>query len=199
MEEYLLMFIAAAALISAFKVVTSRNTVYSAFALILTFFSTAILWLSLAAEFLAISLVLVYVGAVLVLFLFVVMMFEEEVAVKETVLKNKYPLLASLLLLAVMVSVFSSYEDAKINPLPAPYEQFNNIKVLAQILFSQYLLEFEVVGIVLLVGIVAAISLTHNAKSKRKSQSVDKQVQVRATDRLRMLKLDGSEKLIEDK
>lgn len=199
MEKYLLMFIAAAALISAFRVITAKNTVQSAFALILTFFTTAILWLSLAAEFLAISLVLVYVGAVLVLFLFVVMMFEEEVTVKETVLKSKYPLLISLVLLALMVSVFTIYKDAQTNSIVVPYEQYNNIKVLAEVLFNEYLLEFEIVGLVLLVGIIAAISLTHNSVMRRKSQSVDQQVQARATDRLRMLKMDGSEKLIEDK
>ncbi|MBT4964462.1 MAG: NADH-quinone oxidoreductase subunit J [Francisellaceae bacterium] len=198
-EKYFLMLIAAVAIVSAVKVIVAKNTVHSAFALILTFFSTAIIWLSLAAEFLAITLVLVYVGAVLVLFLFVVMMLEEEKVVAKAVNNNKYPLLISLLLLAVMVSVFSIYQDAKINPLPLNYLNENNIKILGKILFSEYLIEFEIVGIILLVGMISAIGLTYQDNIRRRTQVVDEQVQATASSRIRMLKLDGSEKLIEDK
>jgi NADH-quinone oxidoreductase subunit J len=185
---------AALLLFAAFRVITARNPVYAALYLVLAFFQAAAVWILLKAEFLAISLVLVYVGAVMVLFLFVVMMLDINVDSLRAGFWKHFPIAASVGVLialemaAVLLGGFS--EEPRAVPAPAPGAiPLSNTKELGKLLYSQYLYPLEVAAVILLVAIIAAIALTLRKRKDTKQTNPSEQVRVRAGDRLRMVKL----------
>ena len=183
---------------AALGVVTSRNPVYSAIFLILAFFNSAVLWLLMEAEFLAIVLVLVYVGAVMVLFLFVVMMLDINVEqLREGF--TRYAPLGVLIALIIVVEITQVIWLKKLGlsmvaaPVPHPAE-YSNTKELGSVLYTDYVYAFELAAVILLVAIVAAIVLTMRKRPGLKYQDINKQVQVRREDRVRLVKMEAEKK-----
>ena len=178
--------------VAAIMVITVRNPVYAALFLVLAFFSSAAIWMLLEAEFLAIVLGLVYVGAVLVLFLFVVMMLDINLAPLKEGFIRYLPVgvvVAAAMALELLLVVWARGRfDSSGFPLPAPNpEGFSNTKALGEWLFTQFMLPFEVAGIILLVAIIAAIALTLRKRTGVKTQSASRQVLVRHEERIRVL------------
>ncbi|MCE5387407.1 MAG: NADH-quinone oxidoreductase subunit J [Acidithiobacillus sp.] len=178
---------------SALLVITSRNPVYSALYLVLAFFSAAALFLLLGAEFLAWILVLVYVGAVMVLFLFVVMMLDINLARLKEGFLHYLPLGLAVALVGVleMVAILWTNPLGKVpapSPLPA---QVDNTRALGQLLYTHYLYPFEIAAVILLVAIIAAIALTLRRRPDTKTQNIAKQLDVRPKERVRMVDLRG--------
>jgi len=187
----------------ALRVITARNPVHSALSLVLTFFATAAIWLLLEAEFLAITLVLVYVGAVMVLFLFVVMMLDINLtSVREGFMKFlPIGLLFAVVLITQMVVVVGP-ENFGLENFAAPAAHaadYSNTKELGRVLYTDYVFPFEIASVILLVAIVAAISLTMRRRPATKYQTPGKQVQVLKSDRLRIVKMDSVNKKGEEK
>jgi NADH-quinone oxidoreductase subunit J len=185
-------------LFAAFRVITARNPVFAALYLVLAFFQAAAVWLLLKAEFLAIALVLVYVGAVMVLFLFVVMMLDINVDAMRAGFWKHFPLAATvgvviaLEMAAVLMGGFRMGEEPRSVPVPpvvpgAP--QFSNTRELGKLLYGQYLYPLEIAGVILLVAIVAAIALTLRQRKDSKHMDPAAQVRVKASDRLQIVKL----------
>jgi NADH-quinone oxidoreductase subunit J len=176
-------------------VVTARNPVHSVLYLMLTFFSAAAIWLLLRAEFLAITLVLVYIGAVMVLFLFVVMMVDINIDRLREGFWSNLPVaafvgvLVVLELAAVLWQQFGRVGSADAPRLPADY---NNTKALGKLIYTEYVYAFEIAAVLLLVAIVAAIALTLRRRVGVKSQDAGEQVKVRAQDRLRIVKMKSA-------
>lgn len=184
---------------AAVMVITVRNPVYAALFLVLAFFSSAAIWMLLEAEFLAIVLVLVYVGAVMVLFLFVVMMLDINTTPLQEGFIRYLPvglLIAALMALElVMVIWVSGRFDVSAFPVPSPNpEGFSNTKALGELLYTQYLLPFEVAGLILLVAIIAAIALTLRHRSGVKAQNPARQVLVRRDERIRLAKMKSEKR-----
>lgn len=180
---------------SAIGVITARNPVHAALWLVFSFFNSAVLWLLMEAEFLAIVLVLVYVGAVMVLFLFVVMMLDINLVQMRQGFTKYAPVgaLVALVVIAeigtvVWVKKLGLTDIGDVAPLPAEY---SNTKALGQLLYSDYLYPFELASIILLVAIVAAIILTMRKRAGLKPQDISAQVAVRAKDRVRIVKMDA--------
>lgn len=183
---------------SALGVITARNPVHSALLLVLCFFASAGLWLLLEAEFLAITLVLVYVGAVMVLFLFVVMMLDINLAQLREGFWKWFPfgLLLALLMSAEMAMVMMG-EQFGIQEMPAPPSRaadYSNTKELGRLIYTEYVYAFELAAVILLVAIVAAIALTLRQRGGSKSMDVAKQVAVRREDRIRMVSMASEKK-----
>jgi NADH-quinone oxidoreductase subunit J len=183
-------------LFAAFRVITARNPVYAALYLVLAFFQAAAVWILLKAEFLAISLVLVYVGAVMVLFLFVVMMLDINVDNLRAGFWKHFPLAAGVGVLivlemaAVLMGGFRMGEEPRVIPTAAPGQiPISNTKELGKLLYTQYLYPLEIAAVILLVAIVAAIALTLRARKDTKHVDPADQVRVRASDRLSIIKL----------
>ncbi|MFC4308217.1 NADH-quinone oxidoreductase subunit J [Steroidobacter flavus] len=181
-------------LVSAVGVISSRNPVHAALFLVFSFFNSAVLWMLLEAEFLAIVLVLVYVGAVMVLFLFVVMMLDINVAqVKEGF--TRYAPLGILIALIVVAEigsvVYVKSLGQEVTPVTAvaAQEGYSNTGALGELLYSKYLYPFELAAVILLLAIVAAIVLTMRKRAGLKQQDVGAQVSVRAQDRIRIVKM----------
>ncbi|MBI2768857.1 MAG: NADH-quinone oxidoreductase subunit J [Burkholderiales bacterium] len=185
-------------LFAAFRVITARNPVYAALYLVLAFFQAAAVWILLKAEFLAISLVLVYVGAVMVLFLFVVMMLDINVDSLRAGFWKHFPLAAAvgaviaLEMAGVLLGGFRLGEETKpaAAALPAAAAQFSNTKELGKLLYTQYLYPLEIAAVILLVAIIAAIALTLRQRKDSKHMDPSDQVRVKARDRVRMVKLE---------
>ncbi len=194
-EQFVFYVFAAAMLGSALMVITLRNPVHAALSLVLTFFSGAALWLLLEAEFLAITLVLVYVGAVMVLFLFVVMMLDINLAKMQEGFVKLLPLgvLLALLVIGMMVYVvgpgnfgLERFAD------PAPHgADYSNTRELGRILYTVYVYPFEIAAAILLVAIIAAISLALRKRPMTKHQDPDLQIAVRKEDRLRIVEMEA--------
>ncbi|MEQ1596616.1 MAG: NADH-quinone oxidoreductase subunit J [Casimicrobium sp.] len=182
-------------LFSATRVVSVKNPVHAALFLVLTFFSASGLWMLLKAEFLAIALVLVYVGAVMVLFLFVVMMLDINFEELRTQFRSYLPvgLLVGLAVLIEMVLVLGLSFGRKPGATQAVLMDGSNTKALGIELFTKYIYAVEIAGVLLLVAIVAAIALTLRDRRESRYQNPGEQVLVRRNDRLRVLKL-ASEK-----
>jgi NADH-quinone oxidoreductase subunit J len=167
---------------AAMGVVTVRNPVHAALLLVLTFFTSACLWLLLHAEFLAIALILVYVGAVMVLFLFVVMMLDVDFAELRAGFLKYLPIGATIgivlliELILVLVAWVTAPEIAAQAPTP-PASQMSNTVALGQILYTKYVYLFEAAGLILLVAMIGAIVLTLHHKRDVKRQSVARQVE----------------------
>jgi len=183
---------AAVLVIAALGVITARNPVHCALFLVFAFLNSAVIWLLLEAEFLAITLVVVYVGAVMVLWLFVVMMMDVDVERLRQGFTRYAPLgaLVALIVVAqiglvVWVRRLGLPETAAPAPLPAGH---SNTQSLGELLYTQYLYPFEIAAVILLVAIVAAITLTMRRRPGQKLQDVAKQVAVRAEDRIRIVK-----------
>ena len=190
-------------LASATAVITVRNPVRAALFLVLTFVCSAALWLMMQAEFLAITLVLVYVGAVMVLFLFVVMMLDINLARLKEGFIRFLPIGAGVaILLAVMLIWLLQHTTAAdyhtlMRTLYAPTPkglEFNNTAALGSILYTVYVYPFEIAAVILLVAIVAAIALTLRRRTKTKYQNPDKQIAVQRKDRVRIVSMKSEEK-----
>lgn len=189
-------------LFAAFRVITARNPVYAALFLVLTFFQAAGVWMLLKAEFLAISLVLVYVGAVMVLFLFVVMMLDVDIAALRTGFWKHFPLAATigaliaLEMAAVLMGGFRPTEEPRALPGAAAAAQagvqYSNTKELGKLLYTEYLFPLEIAAVLLLLAIVAAIALTLRERKDTKHVDPAQQVRVRASDRLQVIKMPPS-------
>ncbi len=185
-------FIAAILVFAGLRVVTLRNPVHAALHLVLAFFSASALWILLQAEFLAIALVLVYVGAVMVLFLFVVMMLDINLDRLREGFWSYLPFGAIIALIVVaemslvLYARFSGVAAASVEQTSA---SFSNAKAVGRLLFTEYVYPFELASVVLLVGIVAAVALTLRGKRKSKSVSPSQQVFVKARDRLRVVQM----------
>jgi NADH-quinone oxidoreductase subunit J len=182
---------AAILLLSALRVITARNPVHCALYLVLAFFTAAAIWLLLRAEFLALTLVVVYVGAVMVLFLFVVMMLDINLErLREGFWKN--------LPLAIVVGGVMAFEMVAVlaqryigaaprtRPVPADY---SNTKELGRVLYTQYAYAFEIAAVILLVAIVAAIALTLRQRKDTKAQDIATQLAARPKERVRLLSM----------
>jgi NADH-quinone oxidoreductase subunit J len=197
-EQVIFYIFSSITLFAAFMVVTSRNPVKSALFLVLTFFSAAGIWLMLEAEFLAISLVLVYVGAVMVLFLFVVMMLDINVAKMRAGFGEFLPIgafVAIVMILEMAIVLGNKVLSPEAMPAPArAAEGFSNTQALGQVLYSQYIYPFEIAALILLVAIVAAIALTMRKHKQNKYQEPSEQMQVRKQDRLRIVKMKAEKK-----
>lgn len=186
-------FLSAVMLFAAVRVITARNPVHAVLFLVLAFFNASGIWMLLQAEFLAISLVMVYVGAVMVLFLFVVMMLDVDIARLREGFWNYLPLGAAIGLFMVLEMAFvlgGSYFSPEAMPAPAdPGEGYSNTKVLGRLLFTNYVYPFELASVVLLVAIVAAILINQRRRADNKSQSVPAQVAVKKAERLRIVSM----------
>lgn len=184
---------AAVLLFAATMVITTRNPVHSALFLVLAFFNAAAIWLLAEAEFLGIVLVVVYVGAVMVLFLFVVMMLDINVAPLREGFARYLPLglAIALVMLAQMVLVVTSDQIQLISAESAAGGIGDNTRALGSVLYTTYLYPFELAAIVLLVAIVAAILLTLRRRPGTKHQNPAQQVKVRKADRLRVLDIQS--------
>jgi NADH-quinone oxidoreductase subunit J len=196
LQDILFYAFALVLLASATAVITARNPVYSALFLVLTFFTAAALWMLLEAEFLAIVLVVVYVGAVMVLFLFVVMMLDINLVPLNEGFTRYLPvgllvaaLMAGELLLVVWATGRTGIEQFPL-PEPAP-AGFSNTEALGEWMFTRFLLPFEVAGIILLVAIVAAVALTLRRRSDAKVQNPSRQVLVKRDERVRLVKMES--------
>ena len=181
---------------TATAVVTARNPIHSALFLVLTFFTTAVIWITLEAEFLAISLVLVYVGAVMVLFLFVVMMLDINIERMREGFSRILPLgiIVAAIMLILMWTVVTSDAfslNSMVSPVPKGAD-FSNTKALGSVLYTDYVFAFEIAAVILLVAIVAAISLAMRKRPRSKYQNPTDQIRVNAADRLRIVKMPSS-------
>ncbi|MFI4937294.1 MAG: NADH-quinone oxidoreductase subunit J [Candidatus Berkiellales bacterium] len=181
------------AVLSAMMVITSKNSVRAVLFLVFAFFCTAGVWMILESEFLAIVLVLVYVGAVMVLFLFVVMMLDLEAPKMTGPFVRYWPLgilVTGVLLTILGLTVGQQHFGLEVIPAPTPKGvDYSHVKVLGTLLYTDYLFPFEVAGVILLVAMIAAIGLTFRGPRTPKGQKVDQQVAVRKTDRLRIVSM----------
>lgn len=189
-------FFAAVLLFASFRVITARNPVYAALYLVLAFFQASAIWLLLKAEFLAIALVLVYVGAVMVLFLFVVMMLDINTDSLRQNFWRHFPLAAGVGVLialemsAVLISGFRISEEPKLpGAVGQVAQQVSNTRELGKLIYSQYVYALEVAAVILLVAMIAAIALTLRQRKDSKHIDVADQVRVRARDRMEVVKM----------
>jgi NADH-quinone oxidoreductase subunit J len=197
--EVITFYVFAAILVfAASMVVTVRNPVFAALFLVLAFFTSAGIWILLEAEFLALTLVLVYVGAVMVLFLFVVMMLDINLAVLKEGFSKYLPvgLLVAVALIIQLVFIvgpdqFGIEQIANPEPHSADY---SNTKELGRVLYTVYLYPFEIASVILLVAIIAAIALTLRKRQGIKLMRPEEQVAVKRADRVRLVKMDSEKR-----
>lgn len=188
-------FFAAVTVGGALMVVSLRNSVHAVLSLVLTFFSTACLWLLLQAEFVAIALVVVYVGAVMVLFLFVVMMLNIDQEKLREGFVSYLPLgivVAAVMLLEMIALIGVRAMHATVmGPDPAAVAGLSNTAWLGTELYTHYLLPFEIAALILTLALVAAIVLTLRFREGTRKQYPSEQVRVKSADRLRVVKMDA--------
>ena len=185
---------------SGLSVITSRNPVTAALSLVLAFFNASGIWLLLQADFLAIALVLVYVGAVMVLFLFVVMMLDINLDKLREGFWDYLPMAGfiGLLMMVEMVMVFKT-KPFTLAPITEPISNTSNTEMIGNTLYSNYVLPFELASVVLLIAIVSAIALTlRDRKDSKKTNPAD-QVAVKRQDRVRIVRMKSEEKYIKPK
>ncbi len=190
-QLFVFYFFATVMVLSALRMITVRNPVHAALFLVLTFFTSAALWLLLEAEFLAIALVLVYVGAVMVLFLFVVMMLDINVAKMREGFIRFMPIgvfVALIMVLEMALVVGSKLFDVQ-QPEPAAAD-FSNTEALGRVLYTDYIYPFEIAGVILLVAIIAAITLTLRRRPETKYQNPARQIKARREERVRLVKMN---------
>lgn len=187
---------AALTVFSALRVITARNPVHAALFLVMAFFSMAGIWILLEAEFLAITLVLVYVGAVMVLFLFVVMMLDINLVRVREGLWRWVPFGAVLagLLVFEMVWVLGSSDVSGGKAAVKHAADYSNTKELGRLIYTEYVYPFEIAAAILLVAMVAAIALTSRRRKDAKSQVIPDQIAVRKADRLRLIKMPAEKR-----
>ncbi len=196
--EIIFYFFSAILVLSALGVITSRNPVHAALLLVLAFFTAAGLWLLLGAEFLAITLVLVYVGAVMVLFLFVVMMLDINLDHLREGYWKWFPfggLLAVVMAAEVVMVLINKSFSIDQMPAPSPHaSDYSNTKELGMLLYTEYVYAFELAAVILLVAMVAAIALTLRTRSKVKFLDPSKQVIIKRKDRVRLVSMPSEKK-----
>jgi NADH-quinone oxidoreductase subunit J len=177
--------------ISALAMITVRNPVHSALLLVLCFFTSASIWLLIEAEFLAVVLILVYVGAVMVLFLFVVMMLDinlEEMRARVTRYALFGGVVAGIVVFQIVSVVWTRSLGVDVTTgAAAKPADYSNTAELGRVLYTEYVYAFELAAVLLLIAIVAAISLTMRKRANLKQQDVAKQVAVRREDRVRVV------------
>lgn len=186
-------------LFSAFRVITARNPVHAVLFLMLAFSQAAGIWLLLKAEFLAIALVLVYLGAVMVLFLFVVMMIDTQFESIRKGFWKHFPMAAGIGALiafemaAVLMGGFRGLEEPKLTMSilnsAGQMVEYSNAKALGQLLYTEYLYPIEIAAVILLVAMIAAIALTLRQRKDSKGINPSQQVHVRASDRMVLIKM----------
>jgi NADH-quinone oxidoreductase subunit J len=191
-------FFAAILVFAGLRVITARNPVHAALFLVLAFFTAAGLWMLLEAEFLAITLVLVYVGAVMVLFLFVVMMLDINLDKLREGFWDYLPIagFVSVLLMIEMALILGGRHfglDVMVTPEPHAAD-YSNTKELGRLLYTDYVYAFELAAVILLVAIVAAIALTLRRRKDSKYIDPAEQVKVKRNDRLRIVKMQAVQK-----
>ena len=186
-------FLAAVLVGAAVMVITARNPVHAALFLVLAFFTSAGVWLLLEAEFLAIILVLVYVGAVMVLFLFVVMMLDINLApLREGFIRYLPVGIAVATIVVVEIALVVGVSDFGLDSMPQPPAHpadYSNTREMGELLYTVYVYPFELAAAILLVAIVAAIALTMRRRTGVKTQDPSRQVEVRREDRIRIVKM----------
>jgi NADH-quinone oxidoreductase subunit J len=196
-QTALFYFFAAILVFAALRVVTARNPVHAVLWLVLAFFTAAAHWLMLRAEFLAIVLVLVYVGAVMVLFLFVVMMLDINFDNLRKEFRSYIPVGATvgvLVLVEMALTLVGSRLDVPIGAGANPAGAGSNTRALGGLVYTAYVYPFEIAAVILLVAIVAAIALTHRKRRETKYQNPADQVKVRPRDRLRVLNIPSEKR-----
>jgi NADH-quinone oxidoreductase subunit J len=197
-QTFIFYAFAAILVFAGLRVITTRNPVHAALWLVLSFFSAAGVWLLLQAEFLAIVLVLVYVGAVMVLFLFVVMMLDVNFDKLRERFKSYIPVAATvgiLVLVEMALVLVGGYlgGERTVAP-PAAAAGYSNTKALGLQIYTDYAYPFEIAAMILLVAIIAAIALTHRRRRETKYQNPAEQVRVRRDDRLRILNIPAEKR-----
>jgi NADH-quinone oxidoreductase subunit J len=184
-------------LLAALRVVTARNPVHAVLFLMLSFSQASAIWLLLGAEFLAITLVLVYLGAVMVLFLFVVMMLDIKIDAMRRGFWRHLPLAATLGALVVLEMAAVLMSGFRVSEAPQmaqvvgqPAMELSNAKELGKLLYTQYVYPVQVAAVILLVAMISAIALTLRARKDSKAIDPSEQVRVRASERLQIVKVD---------
>jgi NADH-quinone oxidoreductase subunit J len=179
---------------AASRVITVKNPVHAALFLVLAFFSSAAIWLLLHAEFLAIVLILVYVGAVMVLFLFVLMMLDINIAPLREGFVRHLPIAAfvGVLILLEIILVIGAWHQ--VPPPETAASALPNTKALGMVLYTDYVYPFEIAAAILLVAMIAAIALTMRPHTRAKHQKPEEQVSVRREDRIRLVKMPAETK-----
>ncbi len=179
--------------VAALSVITLKNTVHAVLALVLTFFSSACLWMLLEAEFLALALIVVYVGAVMVLFLFVVMMLDiDQEKMREGFVKFlPVGLIVAVVMLVEMLGLIGvrAMHAQVMGANPAFAAGMSNTAWLGQALYTKFLLPFEIAALILTVGVVAAVALTLRERRDARHESPSQQVKVDPRDRVRIVKM----------
>ena len=191
-KTFVFYFLSAILVLAGLRVITARNPVHAALYLVLAFFTASGVWMLLQAEFLAIALVLVYVGAVMVLFLFVVMMLDINLDRLREGFWSYLPLgsIIALLMVAEMGLVLGgNYLGLFESSVAQAAAEDSNVQAVGRLLFTDYVYPFELASVILLVGIVAAVALTQRDKRKNKAVSPSQQVFVKAKDRVRVLQM----------
>ncbi|MDG2354240.1 MAG: NADH-quinone oxidoreductase subunit J [Gammaproteobacteria bacterium] len=183
---------------SSLAMIFSRNAAKAVLFLILSFFSAASIWILLEAEFLAITLILVYVGAVMVLFLFVIKMLNIDKSTLRAKFAGYLPLglIVAAIIIAEMTLVLGGNQFG-LDVVAAPARHaadYSNITVLAMQLYTTYVYPFELAAVLLLIAIIAAITLVHRNEASRKKQSISEQVSVQAKDRVRLVSIASPKK-----
>ncbi|GKS82652.1 NADH-quinone oxidoreductase subunit J [Acidovorax sp. SUPP1855] len=195
-------------LFAAFRVITARNPVHAVLYLILAFSQAAAIWLLLKAEFLAIALVLVYLGAVMVLFLFVVMMLDIHIDTIREGFWRHFPLAAiigalfALEMAAVAIGGFRGMDEPKavttVIDAAGQGLPYSNTKALGKLLYTEYLYPVEIAAVILLVAMIAAIALTLRQRKDSKAINPSQQIRVRASDRVELVKVAATQKPAEE-
>lgn len=192
-STFLFYTFAAVMTVAGLRVITSRNPVHAALYLVLAFFNAAGIWMVLRAEFLAIALVLVYVGAVMVLFLFVVMMLDINLERMRQGFWSYLPLgllIAAVLVVEMVVVVGGKWFGVDALPMPAePVGPYSNTKSLARLMFTDFVYPFELASFILLVAMIAAVSLTLRSRIGNKAIDPAKQIAVKREDRIRIVSM----------
>ncbi|AWI73822.1 NADH:ubiquinone oxidoreductase subunit J [Parazoarcus communis] len=194
-KTFVFYFLAAILVFAALKVITARNPVHAALYLVLAFFNAGGIWLLLHAEFLAITLVMVYVGAVMVLFLFVVMMLDINLERLRQGFWSYLPvgaLIGVLLVIEMAMVLGGQYFGLDAMPVPPePQAGFSNTRELGRVLYTDYVYPFELASLVLLVAMVAAVSLTLRKRKNTKYIDPARQVSVKREGRVELVKMQA--------
>jgi NADH-quinone oxidoreductase subunit J len=195
-ETMLFYLFAAITVIAALRVITARNPLHAVLFLVLAFVSSAGIWMLLEAEFLAITLVLVYVGAVMVLFLFVVMMLDINIEQLRQGFWTWFPVGALLagLIVVQMVWVLGGLSASSGLTGVKHAADYSNTKELGRLIYTDYVYPFELAAVLLLVAMVAAIALTFRRRRGTKTQNISKQVAVKRSDRVRLVSIPSAHK-----
>ncbi|MEF2146940.1 NADH-quinone oxidoreductase subunit J [Aquilutibacter rugosus] len=185
---------AAVAVLSALAVISLRDPVHAVLSLIVTFFSVACVWLIAGAEFLGVALILVYVGAVMVLFLFVIMMLDMDTAPLREGFVRYLPVgltVAIIMLAEILILIGVKAKTAALPAIASDVEGTNNVTWLARKLFTEFLLPFETAAVILTVAVIAAVMLTLRRRVGARHQNPAEQARARAKDRFTMVKMDA--------